>query len=66
MEDDGLSFLTKTIRVERIRYEEAYEGVRVQLESRLVNVRILLQIDAGFADAIVPGPELARKDYRDP
>lgn len=35
VEDDGLSFPTKTIRVERIREEEAYEGVRVRLVARL-------------------------------
>ncbi len=57
VEDDGLSFPSKTIRVERIRDEEAYEGVRIRLEARLGNVRIPLQIDVGFGDAIVPGPE---------
>jgi len=57
VEDDGLSFLSDTIRVERIRDEEAYEGVRVLLEARLGDVRIPLQIDVGFGDAIVPAPE---------
>jgi len=57
VEDDGLSFLSETIRVERIRDEEAYEGVRVLLEARLGNVRIPLQIDVGFGDAVVPAPE---------
>ena len=57
VEDDGLSFLTETIRVERIRDEEAYEGVRVLLEARLGNVRIPLQVDVGLGDVIVPGPE---------
>ena len=57
VEDDGLSFLSETIRVERIRDEEAYEGVRVVLEARLGVVRIPLQIDVGFGDAIVPAPE---------
>jgi hypothetical protein len=57
VEDDGLSFLSETIRVERIRDEEAYEGVRVRLEARLGNVRIPLQIDVGFGDAIVPAPK---------
>jgi hypothetical protein len=33
VEDDGLSFLAETIRVERIRGEEAYEGVRVRAHS---------------------------------
>ena len=56
VEDDGLSFLSETIRVEPIRDEEAYEGVRVLLEARLGNVRIPLQIDVGFGDAVVPAP----------
>ncbi len=56
VEDDGLSFLTETIRVERIRDEEAYEGVRVLLEARLGNIRIPLQIDVGLGDVIVPAP----------
>lgn len=57
VEDDGLSFRSESIRVERIRDEEAYEGVRVLLEARLGNVRIPLQIDVGFGDAVVPAPE---------
>jgi hypothetical protein len=50
-------FLTETIRVERIRDEEAYEGVRVLLETRLGNVRIPLQVDVGLGDVIVPAPK---------
>jgi predicted nucleotidyltransferase component of viral defense system len=57
VEDDGLSFRAETIRVERIKDEEAYEGVRVRLEARLGDARIPLQIDVGFGDAIVPAPE---------
>ena len=57
VEDDGLTFLPDTIRVERIRDEEAYEGVRVRVEARLGNVRIPLQIDVGLGDTIVPASE---------
>lgn len=57
VEDDGLTFLTDTIRVERIRDEEAYEGVRVRMEARLGNVRVPLQIDVGLGDTIVPASE---------
>ena len=57
VEDDGLTFLPDTIRADRIRDDEAYEGVRVRLEARLGKVRIALQIDVGLEDAIVPGPE---------
>ena len=46
-----------TIRVERIRDDEAYEGVRVRVEARLDDVRVPLQIDVGLGDAIVPASE---------
>jgi Nucleotidyl transferase AbiEii toxin, Type IV TA system len=55
--DDGLTFLPDTIRVERIRVDEAYEGVRVRLEARLGDVRVPLQIDVGLGDTIVPASE---------
>jgi predicted nucleotidyltransferase component of viral defense system len=57
VEDDGLTFLPGTIRVERIRDEEAYEGVRVRVEARLGDARISLQIDIGLGDTIVPASE---------
>jgi predicted nucleotidyltransferase component of viral defense system len=57
VEDDGLTFLPDTIRVERIRDEETYEGVRVRVEARLGRVRIPLQIDIGLGDTIVPASE---------
>ncbi len=57
VEDDGLTFLPDMIRVERIRDEEAYEGVRVRVEARLGHVRIPLQIDIGLGDTIVPASE---------
>ena len=50
-------FLPDTIRVERIRDDEAYEGVRVRVEARLGDVRVPLQIDVGLGDAIVPASE---------
>jgi predicted nucleotidyltransferase component of viral defense system len=54
---NGLTFLPGTIRVERIRDEEAYEGVRVRVEARLGDARIPLQIDVGLGDTIVPASE---------
>jgi len=56
VEDDGVIFLGDTIRVEKIRDDEAYEGIRVLLEARLANARIPLQIDVGFGDVITPSP----------
>lgn len=57
VEDDGLTFLADTIRVERIGDDEAYEGVRVLVEARLGDARIPLQIDVGLGDAIVPATQ---------
>jgi hypothetical protein len=58
---DGLAFDPATIRVDNIRHDEGYGGVRVKLEARLGNARIRLQVDIGFGDAIHPGREEA--DY---
>jgi len=53
-EDDGLKFLPETVRGQGIREDQEYDGVRIQLECRLVASRIHLQIDVGFGDAVVP------------
>jgi predicted nucleotidyltransferase component of viral defense system len=56
VEDDGLEFLTETVRGGRIREEEEYEGVRVHLEARLAAARMKVQIDVGFGDVVTPAP----------
>jgi hypothetical protein len=40
---------------EPIRGDVKYGGIRAQLQASLAGVRILLQIDVGFGDAITPG-----------
>ena len=57
VENDGLEFLAETVRGERIREDEEYEGVRVHLEARLAAARIKVQIDVGFGDIVTPAPE---------
>lgn len=57
VEDDGLVFDSKSIRITRIREEEEYQGLRVTFLARLERARIPLQVDIGFDDAIVPAPE---------
>jgi predicted nucleotidyltransferase component of viral defense system len=54
VEDDGLVFLSETIRVRQIREDNVYGGVRVTLEARLGKIRIPLQVDIGFGDAVTP------------
>ena len=54
VEDDGLVFLSTPVRVESIRADAEYGGLRVTLEARLGQSRIPLQVDIGFGDAITP------------
>jgi len=56
VKDDGLTFDRSTVRAERIREDQEYEGIRVQLETHLGTARIRLQVDIGFGDAITPRP----------
>ncbi len=54
VEDDGLVFLSETIRVRQIREDNVYGGMRVTLQARLGKIRIPLQVDIGFGDAVTP------------
>jgi nucleotidyltransferase AbiEii toxin of type IV toxin-antitoxin system len=57
VQPDGLVFQSNSVRGERIKDDEQYEGVRLHLVALLEKARIPLQIDVGFGDRIVPGPE---------
>jgi predicted nucleotidyltransferase component of viral defense system len=57
VEDDGLAFDSKSLRVARIKEEQEYEGLRVNLVARLERARIHMQVDIGFGDVIVPPPK---------
>lgn len=52
--DDGLDFDAEAVRVEPIRENNDYRGLRVKFECRLGNARIPIQIDIGLGDAITP------------
>lgn len=54
--DDGLIFDTTDLRVERIKEDADYEGVRLSFVALLARARIPLQIDVGFGDAVLPTP----------
>src|SRR5437773_7442507 len=41
----------------RIKEEQEYEGLRVNLVARLERARIHMQVDIGFGDVIVPPPK---------
>jgi hypothetical protein len=52
-----LAFDTTTITAEPIRDGSEYRGLRVTIRARLGQSDIPLQIDVGFGNAVVPGPE---------
>lgn len=56
VEDDGLEFDATSVRAGDIRETQEYGGVRVQLNVRLAQARLDLQVDVGFGDALVPQP----------
>ena len=60
VEDDGITFDSKTIRSEPIKEGQTYEGIRIHIECSLGQARINLQIDVSHGDAVIPKPiELA-------
>lgn len=54
---DALHFDAGSITLEPIRDGSEYPGLRVRLAAMLGGSRISVQIDLGFGNAIVPGPE---------
>ncbi|HHH89598.1 MAG TPA: nucleotidyl transferase AbiEii/AbiGii toxin family protein [Aliiroseovarius sp.] len=61
VDPDGLVFDPDSVGAERIVEDADYAGVRVRFRGTLGTARIAMQIDIGFGDVIVPGPEMA--DY---
>ena len=59
--DDSLSFPIETVAAEKIKEDKEYEGVRVRLLARMEKVRIPVQVDIGFGDALTTQPGIA--DY---
>lgn len=57
--EDGLAFDPGSIRVQAIRDDQEYGGVRVRLRANLGPAVLPLQVDIGFGDVITPGREEA-------
>jgi hypothetical protein len=57
--NDGVAFDVESVRAAAIREEAEYGGVRLRLSGQINNVRLALQIDVGFGDAVTPNPETA-------
>lgn len=56
VEDDGVRFSPDTIKVEKIKEDQDYEGLRVTLTGFMEAARLPVQVDIGFGDAVTPGP----------
>ena len=53
---DGMTFDAESVPVARIAEDAEYEGARIRLRGNLGNARVSIQVDIGFGDVIVPGP----------
>jgi predicted nucleotidyltransferase component of viral defense system len=56
VEPDGLVFPAEAIKGSRIKEGHEYEGVRLVMLALLGKVRIPVQVDIGFGDAVEPAP----------
>ncbi|SFZ81764.1 Predicted nucleotidyltransferase component of viral defense system [Devosia enhydra] len=57
-DDDGVEFDVDALRVDRIREELEYGGLRLRTTASISGARINLTIDIGFGDAVEPGAEM--------
>lgn len=56
-ENDGILFDIDALRIDLIREQLEYGGLRLRTTARLAGARITVVIDIGFGDAIEPGVE---------
>ncbi len=54
VEDDGITLAPESVRVEAIRDESEYGGMRVKLFGDLAGARISIHADIGFGDVVTP------------
>lgn len=55
VDDDGVTFVSQTLRIEAARPEDEYSGVRISLDAYIAGARLPVQIDVGFGDVVTPG-----------
>jgi hypothetical protein len=56
VEDDGVRFDRATVKVEKIKEDQDYEGLRVTFTGFMEAARLPVQIDIGFGDTVTPDP----------
>jgi predicted nucleotidyltransferase component of viral defense system len=55
--EDGIIFHTDQIESLIIKEDSDYEGIRITIPCNLGNMRERLQLDIGFGDIVIPGPQ---------
>lgn len=55
--DDGVLFDEASVAVEEIREGQQYGGLRVAMRGQIGKIRIPIQVDVGFGDAVTPAPK---------
>jgi len=53
-EQDGIIFLPESSKIQVIKEDQQYEGVRVEITGKLGTNLCKLQVDIGFGDAVTP------------
>jgi predicted nucleotidyltransferase component of viral defense system len=56
-EQDGIIFLPESSKIQVIKEDQQYEGVRVEITGKLGTNLCKLQVDIGFGDAVTPDPQ---------
>jgi predicted nucleotidyltransferase component of viral defense system len=59
VEPDGMAFDLSTVRGERITEDADYEGVRVRIQGNLGTALVVVRVDVGFGDVVIPPAEVA-------
>jgi predicted nucleotidyltransferase component of viral defense system len=54
--DDGIEYDVDSIKVQEIRENASYQGLRVTLRATLDGARCMVQLDVGYGDAVTPAP----------
>ena len=56
--EDGIAFDTDAVRVDRIREDLEYGGLRLRTTASIGGARIAVTVDVAFGDALEPGTEV--------
>jgi len=56
-EEDGIVFLTDTLRIEERTEGRVYQGLHLEMEATFSTAHLRLEIDIAFGEAVVPPPQ---------